>query len=162
MMAVGAFRLPRTLLRKSAKLLAAVSLLPLFFSCEFSGGTGPDGTYGFPYADFEVWGTVYDDRNQPLAGIRVYYMDSWWGMWYDDTLPDGTFCLRGNFTPSGLINLTTVDLGDGQNWGYYMDATVTVALDMVSEPDDSDDEWYQGLYAGEVDIMMFPDPSIPW
>ena len=44
-------------------------------SCEISGGNGPNGTFGFPYADFEVDGIVVDDLGQPLAGVRVYYTD---------------------------------------------------------------------------------------
>ena len=77
--------------------LAFAVFMPVAVSCEFSGGNVPGGGYGFPYADFEVTGTVIDDLNQPVQGIRVWYEDTMCGVCYCDTAPDGTFVIEGIF-----------------------------------------------------------------
>lgn len=140
---------------------ACLSMLSVLSSCEISGGTGPSGSSGFPYADFEVDGIVLDDLGQPLAGIRVYYIDRWFGQTYTDSQPDGRFSLYGTFTPSSIITLTAVDMGDGQNWGTYFDAVVTVSLDFHDDAVIEGDEWFAGLYTGRTEIRMIRDMSIP-
>lgn len=138
----------------SAWLPAAVAV-PFMVSCEISGGSGPNGTYGFPYADFEVEGIVVDDLGQPLAGIRVYFIDKYWGMSYTDVQPDGRFSLYGTFTPATSLSLVAVDIGP--NWDNYYDAYYTVALDFVEGSDNLADEWFAGLFVCEepVQIQMF-------
>lgn len=57
--------------------------------------------------------------------------------------------------------LGTFDLGDGQNWYDYQDATWSVQLDLVEEPDDDDDPWFQGVYAADnVQIQIFRNMDI--
>ena len=144
----------------SAWLSAAVAV-PFMVSCEISGGSGPDGSFGFPYADFEVDGMVVDETGQPLYGIRVYCVDRYWGLTYTDVQPDGRFSLYGNFTPSDNITIRAVDNSD-VNWGVYFDTTVTVPLDFQEDSYSEIDEWFVGVYTGEVQIVMVRDTSIPW
>ncbi|MBO8445121.1 MAG: radical SAM-associated putative lipoprotein [Bacteroidetes bacterium] len=151
----------RRLLKVVSAVVAALVFLPMLSSCEFSGSSAPGGRYDLPYADFEISGTVIDDLGQPVQGIRVYYVDPIYGSWYYDTHPDGTFYLEGTFTPSSSIMLGTFDLGDGQNWYDYQDATLSVQLDLVEEPDDDDDAWFQGVYAAHnVQIQIFRNMDI--
>ena len=140
---------------RSAWIAAAVAM-PLLLSCEISGGSGPNGTYGFPYADFEVEGTVVDDLGQPLSGVTVYFIDQYWGMTYTDVQPDGRFSLYGTFTPSSSMVVTAVDvdMDDGLNWGHYYDARYTVPLTFVEGSDNLADEWFSGLYICEEPILI--------
>lgn len=140
--------------------LAFAVFMPVAVSCEFSGSNGPGGGYGFPYADFEVTGTVIDDLNQPVQGIRVWYEDTMCSVCYCDTAPDGTFVIEGCFTPSSSIVLNTMDLGDGQNWYDYEDSFQPVQLELVEEPREDDDVWFRGVYAGEVTIMIFRNMNV--
>ena len=151
--------LPAKIKSVSGSAVAGFIMLLAVSSCEISGGNGPNGTFGFPYADFEVDGMVVDDLGQPLAGVRVYYTDQNWGVTYTDVQPDGRFSLYGTFTPAGSIGLTAVDtdMDDGLNWGSYYDAYITVPLDFVEGSDNMADEWFSGLYVCEdpVVIQMF-------
>lgn len=140
-------------------LIFALVLSPFLTSCEISGGSGPSGSWGFPYADFEVNGIVVDEVNQPLGGIRVYTVDTWYGTTYTDVQADGRFSLYGTFTPASQITLTAVDNSDSENWGRYYDATVTVPLDFHEDDYSDRDEWFAGVYTGEVVIMMIKDPA---
>lgn len=149
------------LLKIAAVGAVSLALLPLLSSCEFSGSSAPGGRHDLPYADFEISGTVIDDLGQPVQGIRVYYVDPIYGSWYYDTHPDGTFYLEGTFTPSSSIMLGTFDLGDGQNMYDYQDRQWSVQLDLVEEPDDDDDPWFQGVYAAyDVQIQIFRNMDI--
>lgn len=140
--------------RRCAAWLVSMVSVAMLASCEISWGTGPSGSPGFPYADFQVDGIVLDEIGQPLGGIRVYYRDTWYGLTYTDTQPDGRFSLYGTFTPSGIITITAVDMGDGQNWGTYFDAVVTVPLELQDDTLIEGDEWFAGLYTGWTEIQM--------
>lgn len=111
---------------------AVVLLLSLaLVSCSLSGGK--DSRYDGTGAWFEVTGTVIDEMNQPVAGIRVSYTDSFFGTVTGDSDPEGRFELRGNLIPSSNITLVATDLGDGQNWGDYATVTSVVSLEESGE-----------------------------
>ena len=65
------------------------------------------------------------------------------------------------FTPSDNITIRAVDNSD-VNWGVYFDTTVTVPLDFQEDSYSEIDEWFVGVYTGEVQIVMVRDTSIPW
>ena len=158
-----------------ARLCAAVLVLLGFASCEkaFNGIFVPV-EYGSPSVDFKVKGTVTDEDEKPLEGIRVIvrreannqprsnqsYVDDY-GRYHlyggDDTLYTD---VKGKYESSVMDAFAVAeqkvyfDDVDGNANGAFKSDSVLVRTAPQKKFKDSEGNWYAGGYEYTVDVKL--------
>ena len=161
-----------------ARLCAAVLVLLGFASCEKAfNGIFVRVEYGSPspdFKDFKVKGTVTDEDEKPLEGIRVIvrreannqprpnlsYVDDY-GRYHLDGGDDTLYTdVKGKYeTP--VMNAFAVseqkvyfDDVDGAEKGAYKSDSVLVRTAPQKKFKDADGNWYDGAYEYTVDVKL--------
>ena len=140
-----------------------------FTSCEGSVN-GPTGggmlaMYGQPYASFTVKGTVTDEAEKPVEGIKTV-IDSYFE-WtddagyeysqldYSDTLytdSQGRIEKTSSIFGKGRVVVTLTDVDGPENGGKF-EEQVMEGLEM-KKVEDSDRAWYEGGYETEFTARL--------
>ena len=158
-----------------ARLCAAVLVLLGFASCEKAlNGWDLREEYGTPSVDFKVKGTVTDEDENPLEGIRVIvrreannqprsnqsYVDDY-GRYHlyggDDTLYTD---VKGKYESSVMDAFAVAeqkvyfDDVDGNANGAFKSDSVLVRTAPQKKFKESDGNWYDGGYEYTVDVKL--------
>lgn len=121
-----------------------LSMLGFATSCE----KGPNAEYGVPSATFKVLGTVTNESNQPIEGIRVILNS-------DSTLTDasGNYLVGiTEFPGDKSLNVIFKDI-DGTINGSYLQKDSTVSF-VDNQYENGSGSWYSGEVSKTVDIKL--------
>lgn len=116
--------------------------------------------YGCPYADFDATGTVKDEDDKGIQGIRVIVTaenpnpnhtwkpraDTLW------TNHEGEYTTKNeDFAYMPSLKLEFEDVDGPENGGEFQKVEIEVPVFKVKE---GDGNWYQGAYEAGADVTM--------
>ena len=126
---------------------------------------GPPVEYGTPQADFILKGTVTDETNTPVQGIKtslkeVYKHDlvtNTYGVDSIQTNESGNYQLKlgkeSNFFKEN-VKLIVEDIDGEANGGEFLSDTLDIDYSKAVKVGEGDQRWYEGTFEVVTDIKL--------
>ena len=122
------------------------------------------GSPEIPYCDVEISGTVTDEENNPVEGIKTYLKEVYkysnnetraYGITAGATDESGTYTMNGVvYGLTDNVKLLVEDTDGAENGGEFENDTIDIDFSAAEKIDGEESSLYEGKYVVNMDVVL--------